>query len=81
MALIVTNYSSLSSTQGRAVPSGVTFGIPVVEREGVPQRRMAFAYPFTPEDLDWAMTNLPPTITVYEGLALPGDWRYPDFFP
>jgi len=51
--------------QSHATDSGLHFGHPVVEREGVTNRRMAFCHPFTEDnvgtirsDLRWAAERL-----------------------
>lgn len=59
------------------------FGDPAVERAGVSNRRMAFAHPWSEEELRWLEDEFIPTFpgapeSVKLLDALPDDWREPE---
>lgn len=79
--VLIAPYVNLSDIKGKKAAAITEFGEPNVEREGVSGRRMAFAYPWTEEELQWIrdfIASLPLSVrsNVFLQESLPADWRH-----
>ncbi len=89
MTIIIAPASLLTNFKGRktqkvvdGLPVNLTeLGQPNMEAEGVPNRRMAFGHPFTPDEvaqlqayIDTLSANL--RNNIYFTSDLPADWRW-----
>lgn len=74
LALQQTAPNPLDAAEG--VPTPLYWGMPLREDQATPigERRVAFAYPFTDEQLAWIAANLPDGGQVLD--ELPSDWRH-----
>ena len=54
-------------------PDGVPFGVPHFEREGVPDRRVAYTHGWSDRDMIWIRERK--HLELVESDGLPADWR------